>query len=101
MASLGLASFDVTVQPHLCKSRNDKEVTLTEGELDTPLPRVCPEWDHPTMQNRPVSRTYEHLAETQKNGNPKVPVKFSGAGSRTPDIQNMSLSLYQLSYAAI
>ena len=43
MASLGLASFDVTVQPHLCKSRNGKEVTLTEGELDTPLPRVCPE----------------------------------------------------------
>jgi hypothetical protein len=27
-------------------------------------------------------------------------VHFSGAGSRTPDIQNMSLSLYQLSYAA-
>ena len=43
MASLGLASFDVTVQPHLCKSRSGKEVTLTEGDLDTPLPRVCPE----------------------------------------------------------
>lgn len=43
MASLGLASFDVTVQPHLCTSRSGKEVTVTEGELNTPLPRVCPE----------------------------------------------------------
>ena len=43
MASLGLASFDVTVQPHLCTSRSGKEVTVTEGELNTPLPRDCPE----------------------------------------------------------
>ena len=35
----------MTVQPHLCKSRSDKEVTLTEGELNTPLPRVCLECD--------------------------------------------------------
>jgi transposase len=42
MLSLGLASVAVTVQPHLERNGKGGDVTVTEGVLTSPLPRVCP-----------------------------------------------------------